>query len=232
MSEEKTEWTDRIKKVGDTMFELGGRNFHANNPMVDRMGNACDDVLKAAREMDAEIIRLNNILGTKASMEAIDDHVIAYGVAYVYDGRLLDPSKLAIRYGDIFPTNMAKILSVDRIEVTSVGYYFKIRIEADSEDIDFVTPFSRKELREVDNPYRLVLDRIRTELKRRRDERRSPCASDSVINSTGDSPSTNAKAPTTTATKADPAESASSPSADNTSEEGQKDKPADDHPST
>ena len=56
-----------------------------------------DDVLEVAWEMEEEIARLHDILGTKATDEDIKTSLLAFGTAYIYKGRLLDPVDLVIR---------------------------------------------------------------------------------------------------------------------------------------
>lgn len=96
MADEKTEWTEGIEKAGEAAFKLGDEMASLDH-CTNETGKVLDLLLGAAREMDKEIIRLQSMLGVEATDEAVDEQLDLYGNAYLYHGRLLNPTKVRIK---------------------------------------------------------------------------------------------------------------------------------------
>jgi hypothetical protein len=250
-----SEWTKKIEKVGEAAFKLGNASFFGNqNACMDQAGGLLDDLLKIARELDAEVRRLGEILGTKATEEMIKDHLDAFGSAFVFEGRLLDPTKVVIRIvketasqrapanyevvrrikaGDPWPTppmrliDLAVYAGADAIEAYWRGHMLKFVLVFDDEGLTVRVAFASSELREAEDPYGFIKDRVTARVAEERSQA-CPKEADSPTSSTGESPSPPSKEDSTTASPEEGAGSDTCPFAETTSERNPKDKPASD----
>jgi hypothetical protein len=93
-----TKWTKKIEKSSEAAFALGNAvGLGAKSTSLDQAGAIIDDLLNIAREQDEEMLQLAELVGEEATEEAINHHLDIYGNAFIFEGRLLDPAKLAIK---------------------------------------------------------------------------------------------------------------------------------------
>lgn len=232
MADERTRWTERIEKAGQMAFKLSEMSHICADMSINEAKNMVQALLDLAREQDKEIIRLQGMLGVEATGAAVDEHLALYGSAYLYHGRLLDPTKVGIKRLKLSSTNLLKDLGASDLEiiVTNDGpIVLRVSAKWYEEALFSSQAFTRVEIREARDPYNLVLERLRDNT-RGKGRKEHPCLkeADSQTSSTGGSPSTPAKAPSTTASPEGTAGLDTSPSARTTSERSPKDKPASD----
>jgi hypothetical protein len=206
-----SEWTKKIEKAGEAAFKLGNASFFGNQ-------NACMDQ------------------------------------AFVFEGRLLDPTKVVIRIvketasqrapanyevvrrikaGDPWPTppmrliDLAVYAGADAIEAYWRGHMLKFVLVFDDEGLTVRVAFASSELREAEDPYGFIKDRVTARVAEERSQA-CPKEADSPTSSTGESPSPPSKEDSTTASPEEGAGSDTCPFAETTSERNPKDKPASD----
>ncbi len=96
--EELTEWSERIKKAKEMIDKLGDLVEISKDIRISEAQEMLRAVLGVAQELNAEVVRLNNPLGTKATKEDIDNSLLMFGKAYIYKGHLLNPFHMVTRY--------------------------------------------------------------------------------------------------------------------------------------
>jgi len=87
----------RIEKAKEMVAKLG--DLASLSEIIDikiSIGTA-SSLMCLIKDLHNEVGHLRNVLGRPATGQLVEDHLLIYGNAYIYDGLLLDPTKMVIR---------------------------------------------------------------------------------------------------------------------------------------
>jgi len=87
----------RIEKAKEMVAKLG--DLASLSEIIDikiSIGTA-SSLMCLIKDLHNEVVHLRNVLGRPATGQLVEDHLLIYGNAYIYDGLLLDPTKMVIR---------------------------------------------------------------------------------------------------------------------------------------
>ena len=95
--EEVTKWSERIKKAEEMLVKLG--ELADLSKMIDIQASisAASSLMRLVEDLHDEVTYLRNVLGRPATDQLVKDYLLLFGNAYIYDGLLLDPTKMVIR---------------------------------------------------------------------------------------------------------------------------------------